>query len=107
MRKDILMAFKPFYRRRFLNRRGHHAGAYAIAECTIETYNDKVEIDAYVTVADCSRVVTLDFGSRTSSERANSLHKARELKAIVDGFCSALEAANSDVAEPINRPARQ
>ena len=30
------MAFRRFYRRTFLNRRGHHAGAYALADITTE-----------------------------------------------------------------------
>jgi hypothetical protein len=93
------MAFKPFYRRRFLNRRGHHAGAYVIADCALEEYGDRLDIEAYVTVADCSRVVTLDFSGRTPSQRSNSLHKARELKVVLDDFCAALEAAETELSK--------
>jgi len=60
------MAGKPFYRRRFLNRRGHHAGAYLIAECGTETYRDFPELSAYLTLADCGRVITLDFSGRSA-----------------------------------------
>ncbi len=30
------MPFRRFYRRRFLNLRGHHAGAYVLADVSIE-----------------------------------------------------------------------
>ena len=30
------MPLRPFYRRRFLNRRGFHAGAYVLAECSLD-----------------------------------------------------------------------
>jgi hypothetical protein len=76
------MGAKPFYRRRFLNRRGHHAGAYVLAECKVEKYPKRSEIEAYVTIADCSRQVTLDFGCATKAEISNALRKAALLRDV-------------------------
>lgn len=96
------MATKPFYRRRFLNRRGHHAGAYVIAECGTETYRDFPELVAYLTIADCSRVVTLDLGGGTTAEISNSLRKAEQLRVVVEELCEALQSTAAEVNERRN-----
>lgn len=87
--------FKRFYRRRFLNRRGHHAGAYVLADCTVEEWAKDVSVDATLTIADCSRLVTLDFsfGSSDHAQASNAFHKARELKEVLDDFIVALGEA--------------
>lgn len=94
------MASLRFYRRTFLNKRGHHAGAYVIAEGIVEpgfhTDDGKLEVSAALTVADCSRIVTLDFDAHDSASARNALHKARLLKVVVDGFVDALERAVDD-----------
>ncbi|MDN5852964.1 MAG: hypothetical protein L0K86_08970, partial [Actinomycetia bacterium] len=57
------MSAPRFYRRRFLNKRGHHAGAYVIASIEFErSYRDDGHdvVDACLTIADCGRVATLD-----------------------------------------------
>lgn len=92
------MAFKPFYRRRFLNRRGHHAGAYAIAECTIVTYSGRAEVSAFLTLADCSRVAVIDLSGATSGELGNAVRKAQLLREVVSDLCVAVEAASVEVA---------
>ena len=74
------MGNKPFYRRRFLNRRGHHAGAFVLAECKVDTWQDRAAVDAFLTIADCSRVVTLDLSGATTSDISNALFKARTLR---------------------------
>lgn len=91
------MAVKAFYRRRFLNRRGHHAGAYVIAECRLETYRGSQEVDAALTIADCNRIAVLDFSIARKTDAVNALHKARLLRDIVAEFTAALEAAAEDV----------
>ncbi len=48
---------------------------------------------ADLTIADCGRVVSLDFIIRDAAGSRNALHKARALKEVVDGFVEALEAA--------------
>lgn len=91
------MAVKPFYRRRFLNLRGHHAGAYVLADCGIADYDDS-RIDAVLTIADCHRVAELDFsfviGHR--AEARNALYKARTLRRVIDDFVAALEAVHEE-----------
>jgi hypothetical protein len=94
------MAFKPFYRRRFLNRRGHHAGAYLIAECQIETYRDgAAHVEASFTLADCSRVAVIDLCGARPAEIANSLRKAQLVRDAMTDLCEALEEAAAEVAE--------
>lgn len=95
------MPLRPFYRRRFLNRRGFHAGAYVLAECRLDSYRPAGPaggrrehwIDASVTVADCGRIATLDFCVHDEAQVANALHKARLLRDVLVDFTAALEAA--------------
>lgn len=94
------MAFRRFYRRTFLNRRGHHAGAYALADFTVEpgftADDDAKRVSARLSIADCGRVVTLDFDADTPAEARNALHKARLLRDILDQSVDALERAVAD-----------
>ena len=93
------MRGKRFYRRRFLNRRGHHAGAYVLADCTIEMWRDQPAVDASVTIADCSRLVTLDFSGATAPEIGNALFKARTLRDTLIDLTASLEQAAEDVLD--------
>ena len=93
------MGSKPFYRRRFLNRRGHHAGAFVLAECRIETWQDQAGLDASVTIADCNRMVTLDLSGTTTSEISNALFKARILRDTLVDLTAALEQMADDVLD--------
>ena len=94
------MAFRRFYRRTFLNRRGHHAGAYALADITTEpgfTPDEQAKrVSARLTIADCGRVVTLDLDADTPAEARNALHKVRLLRDILDQSVDALERAVED-----------
>ena len=89
------MATRRHYRRRFLNRPGFHAGAYAIAEVRLyrrDRRND-ARVSASLAVADCSWVVDLDFNVHDEASARNALHKARVLREIVDDFVRAHESA--------------
>jgi hypothetical protein len=89
------MSTRRMYRRRFLNRPGHHAGAYAIAEVNVYAGRKKYKgyVNASLTIADCSRVVELDFYAGDEASAANALHKARLLREIVTDFARAYESA--------------
>jgi hypothetical protein len=92
------MTTQRFYRRRFLNRRGFHAGAYVLADCQVETFRrpnaaPQHSIDADLTIADCGRVVTIDFCVSNEAAARNALHKARLLREVVVDFTESLEAA--------------
>lgn len=95
------MATSRFYRRRFLNRRGFHAGAYVLAECRVLSERGKDGnrryVDADLTIADCSRVVSLDLSAYSKADARNSLHKARLLRAIIDDFTDSFEDAVREV----------
>jgi hypothetical protein len=84
------------YRRTFLNRPGHHAGAYVIASIQRGIDEDGSSwVDADLTVADCRTVTTLDFwidDEATPAQRRNALHKARVLRDVVSSFVAELEA---------------
>ncbi|OYO15802.1 hypothetical protein BI335_12055 [Enemella evansiae] len=84
-----------FYRRRFLNRRGHHANAYVVAEVELEPgkRGERPDVCAQLTIADCRRSATLDFDIYSDRDVANALRKARLLQEILDGFVAALEHA--------------
>lgn len=90
--------------RKFLNKPGHHAGAYVLAEVEDSTKHKKgkhgwpyVHVD--LTLADCSRVVSLDFDLSTSRQRANSLHKIDLLVESLTQFRDALRAEVDLAAE--------
>jgi hypothetical protein len=91
------MAFRRFYRRTFLNLRGHHAGAYVLADTTVEAGFDPDEqakrVSASLSIADCGRVVSLEFDVDSSADVRNALHKARLLRDVVNQFTEALEGA--------------
>ena len=91
------MRSKRFYRRRFLNRRGHHAGAYVLAECKLGNWQDRRHLDAFVTIADCGRAVTLDLSGVTPAEVGTALFKARTLRDSLVDFTAALEHLADEV----------
>lgn len=103
------MSTNRMYRRRFLNRPGHHAGAYAIAEVKVYAGRKKNGyVSASLAIADCSRVVDLDFYAGDDATAANALHKARLLRDIVVDFADAYERAieewrTTQVGEPPTR----
>lgn len=94
---------RRFYARRFLNRRGHHAGAYVLASIDVEpprTPRARPWVDASITIGDCGRVVTLDCGGGDRGEISNALRKARVLHEVLGDFVEALEAAAAETVLP-------
>ncbi len=89
------MSTRRIYRRRFLNRPGHHAGAYAIAEVNVFAGRNKNKghVAASLIIADCNRVAELDFYAGDEASAANALHKARLLREIVNQFATSYERA--------------
>ncbi len=66
--------------RKFLNRIGHHSGAYILAEVQDSTRHREDELgwpypDINLTLADCGRVVSFAFDVDTAAGRSNSLRK--------------------------------
>ncbi len=91
-----------YYCRRFLNLRGHHAGAYVLA--VVEALPNGVTDSRWareisLELADCSRRVVFDFPLETARDRRNSLRKARLIAEIAAQFADALEAESARVAE--------
>lgn len=74
-----------------------------LAECKIETWQDRAGLDAFVTIADCSRVVTLDLSGATTSEISNALFKARILRDTLVDLTATLERMADDVLGPQSR----
>lgn len=88
------MTTRRFYRRRFLNRRGFHAGAYVLADCKIKSTgerDDAIDLQADLTIADCSRIATIDLCAYDKDEARNVLHKIRLLRTIVDDLADVVE----------------
>jgi hypothetical protein len=103
------MASRTFYRRRFLNRRGHHGGAFVLADIHPEKYlsdgREVHDISAFIAIADCSRVATIDFDVHTAADARNALHKAHLLLRVITDFVDALEQAAIDREETHSSPA--
>lgn len=99
----------PFYRRLFLNKPKHHAGAHIIASVKPTVTRDKKtkkvtwkEIDAELTIGDCRRVVTLEFsayGKDYNRDLKNALYKAHTMLHVVTDFVAALEEAIEEIEE--------
>lgn len=82
-----------FYARRFLNRPGHHGGAYVLASVEDTTKYKLEDGDAWAEfeLADCARRISLEFPLTTGKERRNSLRKARLVAKVATEFADALE----------------
>lgn len=76
---------KPrLYVRKFINRPGHHTVASVLAAVG--------KGETTFILADCNRMVSLDFDSYTKTARKNSLYKAQALIDVLTEFKAALEA---------------
>lgn len=104
------MSLRRHYRRRFLNRPGNHAGAYAIADIRIYRGRGRSAgnngIDATLTLSDCSRIIDLDFNVYDEASARNALYKAGLLRTMVDDFVTAYEKAVAEWRE-IDDPSAQ
>jgi hypothetical protein len=80
-----------YYTRRFLNKRGFHAGAYVLAlvEDTSKRQDDRVWTDVELTISDCGRQISLSFDVQPS-DLANSLYKLDVLLSTLSRFRAAL-----------------
>ena len=85
---------KLMYRRRFLNRARHHSGAHVIASIDlVRNKKGRSYVDGGFRVADCYRVVELDFTIHTRADAKNALHKAKLLRELLEEFTDSLEKA--------------
>lgn len=73
-----------YYRREFLNRPGKHAGAYVLASI------NRSAPYGTVTIADCDRIVRLEFDGADASDRRNAIRKATVLIETLTDFRNAL-----------------
>ena len=81
------------YTRRFLNRRGHHAGAYVLAsvEDTSRRPDDVRWTEVEFVLSDCGRQIQLDVDVDVDADSvANSLHKVDVLLDTLTKFRAAL-----------------
>ena len=83
---------KRYYTRRFLNRRGHHAGAYVLAsveDTSRRAPDDDGWVETELVMSDCGRQIRLDFDVDRAG-LANSLHKLDVLIDTLTRFRAAL-----------------
>lgn len=92
--------------RRFLNRPGHHGGAYVIAvvpdssSCTDQGCDHRWCSDPELAISDCDRVIRLEFSRHDASARRNSLHKLDVLLDALTRFRAALESEYAAAGAP-------
>lgn len=80
--------------RKFLNRHGHHAGAYIIArvqDTSRAETEDWAWADYALSISDCDRVIHLAISNRTEWDRRNTLYKIDTLIDVLGRFRAALE----------------
>jgi hypothetical protein len=75
--------------------------AFVVASCEIDVFGPAgreamTSVEAKLTVADCSRIATLDFRAESEAGAANVLYKARLLRDVIVDFTEALETAVED-----------
>ena len=98
--------------RRFLNRPGHHAGAYVYAHVGDSTACHRPQCthrwctDIDLTIADCGRTISLAFEVGTAAERRNSRRKINALIDTLEQFRDALEVESSRAAARSRRQRR-
>ncbi len=90
-----------FYAREFLNRRGHHGGAYilAVVDRTEPTDDPDRYVNIELEIADCSRHITLEFPVWSAGDRSNTVRKARLLANVLDKFADAVETETVAASE--------
>ena len=80
-----LRSKKPrLYIRKFINRPGHHTVASVLLSVN--------KRETTFILADCNRMINLDFDSYTKDARKNSLYKAQVLIDVLIEFKAAMEA---------------
>jgi hypothetical protein len=91
---------KLFYRRAFLNKPGFQSTGLILADVRVGRGADDIDLDAGLTIGDCGRQVSLDFGlwfgrgehrKVNRGELANVRHKTATLRKAVNDFCDAVE----------------
>lgn len=91
-----------FYLREFMNRPGHHAGAYVIFKVRDPWVNEDSYLEqASVTseITDCNGRIYLSFSMGNREDRENSIHKARFLSRAFGQLAVALEKASEATDE--------
>ncbi|GAB3401791.1 hypothetical protein [Flindersiella endophytica] len=82
------------YRRKFLNRPRHHAGANVIASIELERVKDRdPNVEASLEISDCRRSIQLDFDIWSKADARNALYKATVLRDLLEEYVEALQAA--------------
>jgi hypothetical protein len=105
------------YHREWLNLPGFYAGAYVIAEVhRCRDRRGEPSLSGTLTIADCSRVVTLDFDAWDAEDVRNATHKLRMLGGAMGAFAAALtdgfdwlaraRSCSQQVALPFDEPVR-
>jgi len=99
-----------------LNRHSHHSAAYVLAAVSEHTdrWRDKrgarhvsTWTSASLTIADCSRVISLDLDGGSASDRANTLHKLDVLIDTLTRLRAAAAAGFGREAASRKRPSRR
>src|ERR1043165_4752417 len=101
------MAYKSFfYVRKFLNKEAMHSIGLIHGKIKVEWRRDKKTgkrfdfwDEAFLTIGDCSRQITLDFGIANEKEYSNSIHKAELLLEEIQKFRDGLIAAHDYVVK--------
>jgi uncharacterized YccA/Bax inhibitor family protein len=84
-----------FWKRLWLNRKGYHENAYIAGSITTNESDKRLDVDATLSIADCSRTVHLDFCvyNYDKAEINNNLAKLDKLANTINGFRDAYIAA--------------
>lgn len=64
-----------FHCREWLNKPGFHGNAYVSAEVAVDERESYYELDINLSLADCSRMISLDFGMYRAEDELNALYK--------------------------------
>ena len=95
------------YRRKFLNRPRHHAGANVIARVELEQVKERdPNIEASLSISDCRRSIELDFDIWSRADARNALHKAAVLRDVLEEYVSALQEAVDEWEKLPRKPRR-
>lgn len=93
-----------YYRRSFINRPGFHATAFVFATVTSTKADDEDGSYFELTIADCSRSISLSIDCHSEESAANSLYK---LDALIETLTEFREAFKEECKIQQERESRK
>ena len=88
-----------FYKRAFLNRKGHHTTAHILGEVSVWGKDEHSSVEGSLSIADCSRQINISIDTYTKNDLNNSIRKLKIIRDTCDNIITSLESAWAEVQD--------